>query len=189
MSDVHDRALHLLVQPQVGVFLTAEAREMVLRALEEAETLRKDRDSWKRITEATTAKLSELRERFDMIIGLAAIDKPEGSPAPALSEDSPPCAETSPKAGQEAGGVAANDRAEVDDSLTPEQIQRESDDDAAAILAEELKPPGQPFTCAGWNKAANVVCGTKSVHVEIAGKWFCNRHRPDKAEAAAGATP
>lgn len=167
MSDVHDQALHLLVQPQVGVFLSPEARETVLRALEEVETLRKDRDMWKRTTEETAARLGELRQRFDMIIGLAAIDKPEGSPAPALSEDSPPCAETSPKAGQEAGDVVL-------------------DLSTAAGGAERLLTPQNPAavetlpTCAGWNKSANVVCGTKSVHVEHEGKWFCNRHAPDR---------
>lgn len=41
MSEVHDQAIHLLAAPQFGTYLTPEGREMVPRALDEVDSLRR----------------------------------------------------------------------------------------------------------------------------------------------------
>jgi hypothetical protein len=69
MSEVHDQAIHLLAQPQAGTFLTPEAREMVLRALEEVA----DEDEIERLRVA----VEQARDTFtDLVICLNVLRHP-----------------------------------------------------------------------------------------------------------------
>jgi hypothetical protein len=163
MSEVHDQAIHLLARPDPGTYLTPESREMVLRAIEEAADLRKEIVRLQEVAAASQRLFGVKVARVEFLMHddgtVNLIATCPGSDEKALAiycgeqlqrifdeaallKDSPAAPKEdvevpsdTPLPNGAAGDVSF---AAIDPTLTPERIQQESDEDAAAMLAEEM---------------------------------------------------
>jgi len=131
MGAVHDQAIHLLAAPQAGTFLTPEAREMVLRALEEVDVLREDRDSWRHIAETLQAQeLDALQAALRAAEAQLAAIRAALNPSSAASESGGP----PPRASMGEGAA--------------EDLPSEKPNGCAVPPAAEPSPPANPAQAA-----------------------------------------